>query len=211
LLEKDSWQIPAVYSSVERETQAARTGLALADVSAWARISYRGREVGPFARALCGDGPVSKPRGVWDFEAGDRILGCRLTDDHLLLLAFTTDPAALNDRLTAYPPGPGLFRTDATTTYAGFCLMGGGADEVLRLLTPLNLSETAFPPGHWAETGLAGVHSLLVRPAGHVPSSVLIHVGWDLAEYVWDCLLSAAPDISPLGWEGLRALGLAGA
>ena len=43
------------------------------------------------------------------------------------------------------------------------------------------------------------------------PAALYVYVSCDLAEYAWERVLEAGRgfDIQPLGWEGLRALGLA--
>jgi len=209
--DSDGWQVPAVYSTVEREMKASREGVALADISAFAKFSLLGKGVPELALALGGDSPASEPRGVATLAAGDLALACRLTDDHLFLLASTTSPAVLDERLAYLPADSSVVRWDATSAHAGFCLVGPRGDEVLRGLTALDITPSQLPPGSCAETGLAGVHALLVRPAGQAPPSVRVYVSWDLAEYVWERLLAAGRrrGIIPLGLEALRALGLA--
>src|SRR5438105_5066080 len=80
------WQTAAVYSSVEREVDAARAGLSLADVSALAKVSLRGPGVPTVVQSLVADGPALSPRAVASVF-GDATMACRLTEDHLLLLA----------------------------------------------------------------------------------------------------------------------------
>jgi glycine cleavage system aminomethyltransferase T len=205
------WQLPAVYTTTEREVSAARTGLAVADISAFAKISLLGPGVPDLARALTGDGPATRPRGVAALDAGGRLLACRLTDEHLLLLASTPDPGNFDGRLANLPAGPSVVRSEATSAYAGFCLVGFSIDKLLCRLTSLDVTPAALPPGSCAETGLAGVQALLVRPPESGSASLRIHVGWDVAEYVWERLLDAgrSQEIVPVGMEALRSLGLA--
>jgi glycine cleavage system aminomethyltransferase T len=207
----NGWYLPAVYSTVERETAAARTGLALADVSAVAKISLLGPGVPAAVQALAGDGPAPQVRAVVPWPGENRTLACRLSADHLLLLAKTCNPAVLHDRLAQLPAGLALVRNDATTAQAGFCLAGLHMDDMLRHITALDVSPARLPAGSCAETGLAGVHALLVRPPDSEPPSLQVYVAWDLAEYIWERLLDAGRSrgIVPLGWEALRTLGLA--
>jgi glycine cleavage system aminomethyltransferase T len=207
----NGWYLPALYSTVERETAAACTGLALADVSAVVKFSLLGPGVPAAAQALAGDGPAPQGRAVLQWPGENRILACHLTADHLLLLAATCNPAVLRDRLAQLPAGLALVRNDATTAQAGFYLAGLHIDDMLRHLTTLDISPARLPAGSCAETGLAGVHALLVRPPASEPPSFQVYVAWDLAEYVWERLLDAGRPwgIVPLGWEALRTLGLA--
>jgi glycine cleavage system aminomethyltransferase T len=196
---------------MDAEVQAARTGLGLADISAFTKISLLGPGVAAAAQALAGDGPAVRPRGVAALNAGGRLLACRLTDEHLLLLASTTDPAAFDKRLADLPAGPAVVRSEATSARAGFCLVGYAIEKILSRLTSLDVSPAALPPSSCAETGLAGVQALLVRPPEAEPACLRVFVAWDVAEYVWECLLDAgrSEEIVPVGMEALRALGLA--
>jgi sarcosine oxidase subunit alpha len=211
LVEGDGWLLPAGYGAVGRETAAARASLALADISAFASVGLSGRRVAAVAESLGRDGATARPRGVAALEGRGHVLACRLAQDRLLLLAGTTDLAALTERLGEVQGGPAVLRDDADLVQAGFWLVGPQAEAVLRQLTSLDLSPAAFPPGTCAESGLAGVPAFLVRPPGQYVTSLRMHVAWDLAEYVWERLLDAGREIVPLGLEGLRALGLAAA
>jgi glycine cleavage system aminomethyltransferase T len=209
--DQGGWHLPAVYSTTERETAAARTGLALADISAFAKLGLLGPGVPALAHALTGDGRAAKPRAVAALDAGGRLLACRLTDDQLLLLASTTDPGVFDRRLADLPADPTVVRSEETSAQAGFCLVGFSIEKLLRRLTSLDVAPGALPPGSCAETGLAGVPALLVRPPESEPPSLRVHVGWDVAEYVWERVLDAgrSQEIMPVGLEALRSLGLA--
>jgi heterotetrameric sarcosine oxidase gamma subunit len=206
--ESDGWQLPQVYSSVEAETAAARTGLALADLSAFAKISLQGRGVAALTRALIGDGPATRPLGVAALTADGPALACRLTEDHLLLLTEMTNPTALAERLASLGQGQPIIQSDVTSAYAGFCLVGPHTEMALRHVTALDVAPAALPVSSCAETSLAGVHALLVRAPEVTVPSLRIYVAWDLGEYVWERLLDAGRrlGIIPLGQEGLRVL-----
>ena len=85
-VDRDGWQVVAAYSSADPEAAAARAGLGLADVSAFAKISLRGRGVSAFVASYAPDSPALNQRGVASLPS-ESVLACRLTDDHLLLLA----------------------------------------------------------------------------------------------------------------------------
>src|ERR1700688_672862 len=119
-LDSDGWRLPAVYSTVEKEIAAARAGLGLADISAFAKISLLGRNVPALAQALLGDSPAGRLRGVTRFALAGPLLACRLTEDHLLLLAATTDAAPLATRLASLPETRTVIQHDVTTALAGF-------------------------------------------------------------------------------------------
>src|SRR5437773_2155193 len=207
-VERNGWQIPASYSEVAREVAAVRAGLGLVDLSAFAKISFRGSGVASLAHALIDDRQAPEPHGVVAFDAGGRALACRLTEDHLLLLAFTTNPVPLRDRLAALRQELPTVEWDVTSAYAAFCLLGESTEKALRHLTALDLERSAFPAGRCAESSLAGVHALLVRPPEMALDMVLVAVAWDLGEYVWEQLLEAGcgQGIEPVGLDAWHIL-----
>jgi len=205
--DSDGWQVPAVYSAIDREVAAARSGLALTDISAFAKIGFLGPGVTAVAQSLVGDGAASRPRSVARFQDDGPVLACRLRADHLLLLASTTAAITVR-RLPEVVGVVTTVRSDVTSAYAGFCLAGPYSEEVLRHVTPLDVSPAALPAGSCAETNLAGVHALLVRAPETALPSVRVYVAWDLAEYVWERLLEVGRAFGPvpLGLAGWRAL-----
>jgi glycine cleavage system aminomethyltransferase T len=214
----DGWQVPAAYAGAERETAAAAAGLALADVSAFAKVSLLTWDESTFNRILPAGSPASRPGGVALLAAENPVLACRLTADHLLLLAtapgfsFRADGLTLRaarGSLEGSPDQGPLIVRDVTCSYAGFCLLGPRPAEELHHLTPLDVSPAAFPAGSCAETSLAGVHALLVHPpAGSSPPSVRGYVAWDLAEYVWGRVVEIGRHrgLTPLGHDALGLL-----
>jgi sarcosine oxidase subunit alpha len=210
--DRDGWQVPVAYTGADEEAAAARTGIALADISAFAKISLLGPGVGAAAHHLLGAGRATQPCTAAPLHAGGPGLACRLTDDHLLLLPSATTANPLRDALTHLHHDQPLIQTDVTSAYAGFWLVGPHTDALLRRLTPLDVASPALSLGACAETSLAGVHALLVRsPELSVPS-LRIYTSWDLGEYVWESLLEAgrALDIRPMGLDGLEALRVPG-
>jgi heterotetrameric sarcosine oxidase gamma subunit len=201
--ERDGWQVVAAYADAESEAAAARTGLGLADISASVKVSLRGVGVPYLVQSLLPDSAAQRPLGVATLP-GEPALACRLTDDHLLLLA--SPPAALT--LRAVPDAPSTVRTDVTSAYAGFELVGPRLEEALRRLTHLDTRLASFPVNSCAETALAGVEALLVRSAERSLPSLRIYVAWDLGEYVWERLLEAGHDgpILPVGLDALAIL-----
>ena len=100
-----------------------------------------------------------------------------------------------------------------TSTFAAFWLFGPHTDELLRQLTHFDVAALSggrepAEQGSCAQTGLAGVPAILVRPPNPAILSMRILTGWDLAEYVWENLLHTGQiwNISPLGLDGLDML-----
>jgi sarcosine oxidase subunit alpha len=211
-LESDGWELPAVYSNVATEMSAGRERVGVADVSAWAKISLQGSDVAAVTLALLGDGGAAQPLDVVSFAVDTEVLACRLTWDHLLLLATTPNPARLQERLEQLPRLASVVQTDVSSLYAAFCLVGPKTEDLLGRLTSLAIGPSALPAGSCAETGLAGIQVLLIRPPQAVVPALFLLPSWDLAEYVWDTLLQSGRDLGviPMGCESLQPF-LAGA
>src|SRR5947209_14135634 len=79
--EHDGWQVVTAYAGAEAEAASARAGLGVADVSAAAKVAYRGPGVAELARSLAPDGTEFPPGGV-ALVPGQAGLACRLTDEH---------------------------------------------------------------------------------------------------------------------------------
>jgi aminomethyltransferase len=207
-VERDGWLVPAVYSGVEQELAAARTGLALADVSAFAKVSLLGPGVVEAAQHFAGAGQAVRPCTTAPLHRGGPGLACRLTTDHLLLLASTTATAPLTEALAHGRPAPALLERDVTSNHAQFWLLGPRIEDLLRRLTflpPADLTGLRTS----AEGNLAGVHALLVPSPEITVRSLRICISWDLGEYVWESLVGGGWDlgIAPCGLKALALLG----
>ncbi len=179
----------------------------------------RGSGVAELTQSLTGDSPAAKTGGVAPLTADRSVLACRLHVDQLLILGSPTGTDKLEQilsdaakhegeppSLTRWSASKQLLEIDVTSTFAGFWLFGPHTDELLRQVTHLDVS--ALTSGYCAETGLAAVPAILVRPPSPAILSMRIVTGWDVAEYVWEKLFHAGQiwNISSLGLDGLDML-----
>jgi glycine cleavage system aminomethyltransferase T len=203
-VERDGWLVPAAYAGAEQEAAAARAGLALADVSAFAKMSLLGPGVAEAAHQLCGADHAARPCTAAPLQHGGPGLACRLTSDHLLLLASATARAPLAEAVAHLHHEHAPMVLDVTSTYAGFWLLGPRSEDVLRRLTSLDPAALAAP-GACAETNLAGVHALLAPSPELAVPSLRVCVSWDLGEHIWESLLEAGrgTGMVPVGLDTL--------
>jgi glycine cleavage system aminomethyltransferase T len=183
--EQNGWLIPSAYAAVG-EKATATSELAVADISAVHKISLRGRGVVTALRKTFED----RYRGGVLALPGKLGWLCGLTDTHCLLLATGWGPdhsAAVGQFVRNLPDSIADTAFDVTSAYAAFAIVGNGYGRVLNGLTSLDL-DSALPPGSCTETGLSGVHALLIRPEG---PAVYLCVGWDTAEFVWEQVWNA--------------------
>src|SRR5262249_27064903 len=93
--EWDGWQVAEAYTGAEKETAAAKTGLAIADISAFAKLNFLGTGIPAMTRLLTGESRACQPLGVAASTADPSVLACRLKEDQLLVMALTTNRAGL--------------------------------------------------------------------------------------------------------------------
>jgi aminomethyltransferase len=203
--EWDSWQVAEAYAGHEKELAAAKTGLAIADISAFPKLNFLGTGVPELTQTLTGDSRAAQPLGVAASTADPSILACRLKEDQLLVIALTTNRAGLENIMAGTGP-ESVIRQDVTSAYAGLWLIGPNTESALRQVTHHDVA--SMPVGSCAETGLAGVPVILIRPPKLSVPSMQVLVAWDVAEYVWETVLDSGrkSSISPMGMEGLEEL-----
>jgi len=215
--EIDSWQVPAAYTDENSEATAARTSLAIADISFTTKVMLRGAGVPELTKTLTGD-RAAKAGEVTPLTGDKSALACRLHLDQLLILSGPTSKDRLKQLLsnvrgdesddqpsglTRWLPAKQLLEIDVTSAFAAFWLIGPRTDDLLRQVTHFDLA--ALTSGRCAETGVAGVPAILVRPPSPAIPSMRILTGWDVAEYVWEKLfrVGQAWKMIPLGLDGL--------
>jgi glycine cleavage system aminomethyltransferase T len=202
LVAQNGWQWPAHFGSLQLELAAAREGIGLADISACAKLRLDGQGVRGFASEFVPAGSLSKPGDAAIIDCDGPVVACRLTDRGVLLTVAETAPTSLLERFKSVPE---TVATNLTMALAAFTLVGPPCEALLRRLTDLDLSTASLPAGKCAETSLAGVHALLVRPPRSTLIETQLYVAADIAEYLWEKLLRVGHEfgIVPLGIENL--------
>jgi heterotetrameric sarcosine oxidase gamma subunit len=195
--ERQRAQVVLAYEGVEPEP----AGLALVDLSVFSKLVLVGKGVPAVAGTLLEASSMSQPRVVGALPGPDRELACRLTRDRLLLLASSPTSARFEELMRKLSQEEDLLAADATASYAWFELLGPDTEQVLRRLTSLDVSRTGLPAGTCAETSLARIPGLIVRPPEGPGQSIHVLVASDLGEYVWETLLAAGSrwGIVPVG------------
>jgi glycine cleavage system aminomethyltransferase T len=204
--ELNSWQVPVAFSTEDAETNAARTGLAIADISFVAKTMLRGPSVSEFGATLTGSSQTNTSGRAIPLRADPSVLICHLQADQLLLLAGPSSKIRLDQLLSKAGKTPNVLQIEVTSALAAFWLFGPFVIDALRRVTHHDVA--AMPSGSCVATGLAGVPAILVRPPTSANPSMRILVGWDVAEFVWEELWQAGQTwkISPLGMDALDLL-----
>ena len=185
-IEEAGWEIPASYGDDAAERAAIRDSVAIADITARAKVDVRG------------DLPneIFAPAGA--FVA-------RVSSEWALILG---EPNAEADLVRAVEPlaGTGTMVTDVTHLFAGFAMAGPGLPEVIERATSWDLSTLAR--GDATGAPIAEVRALMVR-RDIAPDVLEVFVATELARYVWESLSGIVGGLggAPVGWQALRAEG----
>ena len=186
-VEEAGWEIPASYGDDAAERAAIRDRVAIADITARAKVDVRGAHPGgasPRRRRRRRADLTGVGRGVRGAGRGGRLI------------------RALEPRR-----GPRTMVTDVTHLFAGFALAGPGAAAVLERTTSWDPSTLA--PGEATGAPIAEVRALMVRRDLAVPV-LEVYVATEFARYVWETLSSVVAGLggAPVGWQALRSGGL---
>jgi glycine cleavage system aminomethyltransferase T len=185
-VEESGWEIPASYGNDVEERAASRDRVAIADITARAKVDIRGRL------------PETLP------SPADTVLA-RVSAEWVVLLGA---PDAERRLIGAIEPvvAPGAMVTDVTHLFAGVALAGPALPEVVEHATSWDLS--SLPPGAATGAPIAEVRALLVRR--DLPFPVLeVFVAMEFGRYVWETLSGVVSGLGggPAGWQALRAEG----
>jgi sarcosine oxidase subunit alpha len=204
MADQAGWQLAAVYSSAEQETDVVRKSVGLCDTSPLGKLDVRGTDAFAFLQEVYASG-VPEAVGAMGRVAGemgsapDQSLCACLAGDHFYLITGATARDAilrgLNERLKRREREIHLI--DLTSAFASITIAGPRRMDLLCKETGFNLSD--FPDMACAQTGVAGVYARLL----HSWNAYHIHVPREFGEYIWEVLMEAGEDfgIAPFGSE----------
>lgn len=185
-VEEAGWEIPASYADDAVERALVRDRVAIADITARAKVDLRG----------------DLPETLF-LPAGAIV--ARIWRGWALVLGEPNAEAAL---MRAVEPlaGPRTVVTDATHLFAGFALAGPGLPDVIGRTTSWDL--TTLGAGDAAGAPIVEVPALMVRRDLPVPL-LEVYVAMEFARFVWETLSGVVGDLGggPIGWQVLRAEG----
>jgi glycine cleavage system aminomethyltransferase T len=185
-VEEAGWEIPASYGDDAAERAAMRDRVAIADVTARAKLDLRGDL--PDVLSLPADAIAARISPEWALVLG--------VPDAEATLLRATEPLV----------GPRTMVTDVTHLFAGFALAGPGIPDVVEHATAWDLATLA--PGEATGAPIAEVDAVLVRRDLVVPVLEL-YVAAEYGRYVWETLSALVAGLGgePVGWQALRAEG----
>jgi sarcosine oxidase, subunit alpha len=215
------WYYPqpgeTMAQAVHRECVAARTGLAMMDVSTLGKIDVQGPDAGEFLDRLYTNMmstlPVGSIRyGVMCHADGmvfDDGTVARLDEQRFLVTTTTGNAAAVLDWMEEWSqtewPQLRVWCTSVTEHWATVALVGPGSREALRGLAPeLAVDNADFPFMTWRDATVAGLDARVCRISFSGELAYEISVpGWH-GIALWDAL--AATGATPYGTETMHVL-----
>ncbi len=222
------WRRPEFYACrgwsrdacIRAEVKAVRTGVGLIDVSTLGKIEVSGPDAALFLERLYTGVFASLKVGMTRYavmldESGvvvDDGVAARLGEDRFYVTATTSGAAAVYREMQRWAQvwGMQVGLVNLTGAVAAVNLAGPRAREVLAALTPLEITESAFPFLAAREAEVAGVPARLLR-AGFVGELAYeIHVPADAGAHLWDAIVRQGEPlgIRPFGVEAQRLLRL---
>ena len=212
MVERDGWQQPEAYDSVQRELAALRESVGLCDVSAQGKLLLQGQGLDGFLEdVLEAEGAPEVGRvqaSELPVDAGpERVVVLRLAEDEATMLTGVNRATAVLGSLTEDRQDC-LHVSDVTSAYSAVRVAGPSGPTLLASLTDVDLSAAAFPDLTCAEVKLAEVYGLLMRVDRAGTSSYDVLFGLEYGVYVWEALLDAAQEYggSPVGFLAMERL-----
>lgn len=202
----DGWRLPQQFTSVEAEAAAARTGVALADLSANGKLTVEGHQLEALTEAVwratapaVGAGAAAGKAHLW-----------RLRPDQLLV---TTAPETAVETVTrlnrAAAALDGLLTvTDITHGRSELWLVGPQSVTLLGRLCGLNFGPAAFPNMAVRQSSVAKTAQIILRrDIGRTPAFALLGAA-SLGAYLWETVMQAGHDLglAPLGRQAFLGL-----
>jgi sarcosine oxidase subunit alpha len=208
-------------ASVMRECRAARTGVAMQDVSTLGKIDVQGPDAATLLDLVYTNlistlkvgavryGLMCRPDGMV-FDDGTVL---RLAEDRFALTTTTGNAAAVLDWLEEWLqtewPHLRVYLTSVTEHWATVALVGPRSRELLGAVAPgLPVDRESFPFMTWREAAVAGAPARVCRISFSGELAYEVNVaGWD-AITVWTALMEAGRPlaITPYGTETMHVL-----
>ena len=185
-VEEAGWEIPASYGNDAKERAAIRDRVAIADITARAKVDIRGEL--PETLSAPGDAIAARISREWAVVFG--------APDTEVALLRELEPLA----------GPRTMVTEVTHLFAGMALVGPALPDLIERATSWDLSTLA--PGEAAGAPIADVRALVVRRELSVPV-LEVYVATEFGRYAWEALMGMVGGLggAPVGWQALRAEG----
>jgi glycine cleavage system aminomethyltransferase T len=186
-VEEAGWEVPASFGDDAAERSAIRDRVAIADITARAKVDVRGAV--PLALPVPAEATVARISASW-----------------AIVLAAPNGEESVLSALAPVAAAPDVMVTDVTHLHAGFALVGPAVGRLLERVT--SWDPAALPPGEAQAAPIVEIPAVVVRPVA-APSWVEVYVPMEYGRYAWQELVGTIASLggAPVGWQALRAEG----
>ncbi|HEV2036823.1 MAG TPA: hypothetical protein VGU71_21950 [Candidatus Dormibacteraeota bacterium] len=197
---RGAWEVPASYGSEAAETEAIRTGLAVADISARGKLHLSG-SIDALVRLMTGD--AVDPMRTGAITSGG-VVARVARDFALALFSASTETDALI-AVEGELSGDAM-ATDATSALSGFLVAGPLSKQLFARSLTVDVEE--IQPGRCLAARWAHIPAILVISTPAMPM-VEMYVGSEYGRYAWRTLLELGEKLYgiPVGWKSLESAG----
>ena len=201
--ERAGWRVVAGYGAVDKEADACRSTVGVADRSYLGKLELQGdpATVASIVASLAGGAALELGQAV----LADEVWWCPLTTGRVLAITAPEATARVRDELEAAGAG-GSFAsvTELTSAFGSNAVVGPLARETFARVTAHDLRPDRFPPGAFAPVSVARTPGMLLREGG----DRFLHLfGAGYAHYTWTVFIDAARHLGgrAVGDDALRA------
>ncbi|MEZ5925563.1 MAG: sarcosine oxidase subunit alpha family protein [Hyphomicrobiaceae bacterium] len=211
------------HQAVQRETKAARSGVAILDASTLGKIDIKGKDAREFlnrvytnawkklAPGRCRYGLMLKEDGmVFD----DGVTAC-LADDHFHMTTTTGGAARVLGWLEEYLQTEwtdlDVYMNTVTEQWAVASLCGPGCEKIVAKLCPeLDISEAALPFMAFKEAAIDGLPVRIFRISFTGEHAYEINIAASYGLWLWEKVFETAKElgieVTPYGTEAMHVL-----
>ena len=212
VVERDGWQQPASYATVETEVRYLKETVGILDVSPACKLLLKGENLGRLLSIAfsVADEPVAGNVRLAAFaseSAPARTVLARLASDEILALAPAGLATVLTSNLVEDPSGCAHV-IDLTSGLAGVGITGPHAGHILEAISELDTSNATFPDMRCAQSKFADIQGILLRMDQAGVPGYQLYFGREFGEYIWDVLMEVAQRHggAPVGFQALERL-----
>ena len=203
------WEMAASYGPVKQEQTSLLSTGGICDVSDTVKLAVQGSDALKGLQTLPGvEAPVPGSVHVLTEDGGEGpVTVAVLTGDEAIVIAAPNDAERVIELVENALAGCAHV-TDVTSTRAGLLVVGPRSHTVLSKVVEFDVDPTVFTSKTCAQGRAAGAHVFVVRVDAAGTPCYLLYVSRDLAEHLWDALVSAgrAEGVGPVGLDALAPL-----
>ena len=212
-VEKDGWQQPAFYDSLENELSTLQHSVGICDISPTGKLLMQGHEIKSWLSKTSLRIEPPSIGNITQFKATNEPVSesigscCILTEDELLLLAPPSCSAQILTSLEE-PINQCTHIVDVTSGLSGIKIIGPNAQSLLSTVTDFDLTEERFINMSCAQVNLLGIHNILLRvDIGNI-RGYEIYFAREFGQYIWESLerYGKPTDVKPVGIDSLTRL-----